>query len=307
MRRHFDGALKGRRAPEWLGRPERGSVRAIRFTAWVALSLGRPLARLLLYPICLYFLLFSGAARAASRKYLGKVLGRAPGLGDLFRHYHTFAAAILDRVYLLNEQYGLFDVRAYGADIVDGVLARGDGCLLLGAHIGSFEIIRSLAREAGGLRVSLVMYEENARKLNSVLAAINPNLSEQVIPLGMVDSMLKVEEALQSGACVGMLADRTIESDGTLACRFLGEPARFALGPLRLAAVLKRPVVLMFGLYRGGNRYEVHFEQLADFSATDRKDRSATIERALRQYAERMEHYCRAAPYNWFNFYDFWK
>ncbi len=307
MRRHFDGGLEGRPAPEWLGRPERGSACAIRFTVWVALRLGRPAARLLLYPICLYFLVSSGVARAASRKYLGKVLGRAPGLGDLFSHYHAFAATILDRVYLLNEQYARFDVRVYGVDIVDGVLACGDGCLLLGAHLGSFEIIRALGREARGLRVSMVMYEENARKLNSVLEAINPNLSAQVIPLGKFDSMLRVEEALQSGACVGMLGDRTIEAEGTMACPFLGEPAKFALGPLRVAAMLKRPVVLMFGLYRGGNRYDVHFERLADFSVTGRKDRGVAIERALRQYAERIEHYCRLAPYNWFNFYDFWK
>jgi len=60
-------------------------------------------------------------------------------------------------------------------------------------------------------------------------------------------------------------------------------------------------------LYRGGSRYDVHFERLADFGAVGRRDRGAAIEQALRQYAERMEHYCRLAPYNWFNFYDFWK
>ena len=307
MRRHVDAGLEAQGAPEWLARPERGSARANRFIVWVALRLGRPAARLLLYPICLYFFLFSGAARAASRKYLGKVLGRPPGFGDVFRHYHTFAATILDRVYLLNGQYGRFDVRAHGADIVDSMLARGDGCLLLGAHIGSFEIIRSLGRDARGLRVSLVMYEENARKLNSVLEAINPDLNLQVIPLGKLDSMLKLDEALQSGTCVGMLGDRTIEAEGTLACPFLGEPAQLAVGPMRIAAILKRPLVLMFGLYRGGSCYDVHFERLADFGAVGRKDRGAAIEQALRQYAERMEHYCRLAPYNWFNFYDFWQ
>jgi predicted LPLAT superfamily acyltransferase len=31
------------------------------------------------------------------------------------------------------------------------------------------------------------------------------------------------------------------------------------------------------------------------------------IEQALKRYAQRLEHYCRMAPYNWFNFYDFWK
>ena len=299
--------VAGRREPAWLERRERSNTLAIRFIVWVALTLGRPAARLLLYPICLYFWLFSARARKASRKYLARALGRPPGLGDLFRHYHTFAATILDRVFLLNDQYARFDVRVHGEEIVEDMMKRGEGCLLLGAHLGSFEIIRSLGREARGLKISLVMYEENARKLNSVLAAINPNLPLQIIGLGKVDSMLKVEEALAAGSVVGLLSDRTIEGEGTVDCEFLGGQSPFPVGPFRLAAMLKRPVVLMFGLYRGGNRYDVHFERLADMGQTIRGERNQIIQQAMQRYAGRLEHYCRLAPYNWFNFYDFWK
>jgi len=77
--------------------------------------------------------------------------------------------------------------------------------------------------------------------------------------------------------------------------------------PERIAALLKRPVVMMVGLYRGGNRYDVHFERLADMSGVERADRERAIEDALRRYVARLEHYCRLAPYNWFNFYDYWK
>ena len=299
--------VAGRREPAWLERRERSNTLAIRFIVWVALTLGRPAARLLLYPICLYFWLFSARARKASRKYLARALGRPPGLGDLFRHYHTFAATILDRVFLLNDQYARCDVRVHGEEIVEDMMKRGEGCLLLGAHLGSFEIIRSLGREARGLKISLVMYEENARKLNSVLAAINPNLPLQIIGLGKVDSMLKVEEALAAGSVVGLLSDRTIEGEGTVDCEFLGGQSPFPVGPFRLAAMLKRPVVLMFGLYRGGNRYDVHFERLADMGQTIRGERNQIIQQAMQRYAGRLEHYCRLAPYNWFNFYDFWK
>ena len=307
MRRPVDSGVGGRLDPEWVAAPERSNRLAMRCIVWVALTLGRPAARLLLYPICLYFLIFSSQARAASKNYLGKVLDRKPGSVDLFRHCHSFAATILDRVFLLNDQYALFDVRVHGGDIVDAILARGDGCFLLGAHMGSFEIVRFLGREARNVSVSLVMYEENARKLNSVLSAINPKLSMQVIALGKVDSMLKVEEALVAGDFVGMLGDRTIEGEGTVACQFFGQPARFAVGPFRIAAMLKRPIVLMFGLYRGRNRYDVYFEQLVDMGQADRRERNRIIEQSVQAYAERLEHYCRRAPYNWFNFYDFWK
>jgi len=268
--------------------------------------LGRPAARLLLYPICLYFLAFTPTPRAASLQYLSRVLGRKAGMADAFHHYHTFAATILDRLYLLKEQFSRFDVHVHGAEIVEELIAAGKGCVLLGAHMGSFEIIRSAGR-ARGYKVSMVMYEGNARKIRKLLKAINPVLQMEVIGLGKVDSMLKVEAALARGEFVGMLADRTIKGGGTVSCPFLGEQAAFPAGPIRIAAMLKRPIALMFGIYRGGNRYEVYFERLAMLDQIGSRERDSMTGHLLRHYSGRLEHYCRLAPYNWFNFYDFWR
>jgi predicted LPLAT superfamily acyltransferase len=66
------------------------------------------------------------------------------------------------------------------------------------------------------------------------------------------------------------------------------------------------PVILIFGLYRGGNRYDVHFERLAERITLEPRERQRAIERWVQRYAERLEYYARSAPYNWFNFYDFW-
>jgi len=301
-----DSEVNRPQAPEWMALPERSTMLALRSIAWVALALGRPLARLLLYPITLYFVMFSIRPRTASLQYLSRVLGRNVGMADTFRHYHTFAAVILDRLYLLKEQFSRFDVQVHGAEIVEELIAAGKGCVLLGAHMGSFEIIRSAGR-ARGFKVSMVMYEGNAKKIRKLLEAINPVLQMEVIGLGSVDSMLKVEAALARGEFVGLLADRTIKGGGTVSCPFFGEPAAFPVGPVRIAAMLKRPVALMFGIYRGGNRYEVHFERLAGLDQIVSRDRDSMTGHVLRRYAERLEHYCRIAPYNWFNFYDFWR
>jgi predicted LPLAT superfamily acyltransferase len=307
MQRRVDGGLSAPQHSDWAIRPERGHAFFMRCGVRIALALGRPAAWVLLHAVSLYYLAATANDRAASRLYLRKALGREPGLADLFRHYHSFASTILDRVYLLNGQYGRFDVRVHGEEIVAGMLARGEGCLLLGAHLGSFEIVRFVGHAARAPRVSLVMYEQGTKTLNAVLNAINPDLAMRVIALGTVDSMLQLERAVADGEFVGILADRIIGSESTVACPFLGEPARFPDGAFRIAALLKRPVVMMFGLYRGGNRYDVHFEVLADMSGVERADRGRAIDDALRHYVARLEHYCRLAPYNWFNFYDYWK
>lgn len=292
--------------PEWTTRRERGTTQTIRFIVWVALSLGRPAARLLLYPICGYFLVFSLRSRRASRDYLGRVLGRRPGVIEIFRHYHSFAACALDRVFLLNDQLDRYDIAVHGEAIVSDILRQGSGCLLFGAHFGSFEVVRAVGRQQPDLRVSLVMYEENARKIGAALNAINPRLALDVIALGRSGSLIEAEARLDAGHFVGILADRVLNGEEQRRIDFLGAPAAFPLGPFRMATLLQRPAVLMFGVYRGGKRYDIFFERLPLGDDAER-GRVEQAERALAGYVERLEAYCRDAPFNWFNFYDFWQ
>jgi predicted LPLAT superfamily acyltransferase len=291
----------------WTQRPERSNLAILKLMVWISLHLGRPIGRVVLYGIALYFLFFAPSARRASRAYLARALGRDATWGDGFRHVLAFASTIHDRVYLLNERFDLFDIEIVGRELVDEAVARGQGVLLMGAHLGSFEVMRALGRKRSGTVVSMLMYEENARKVNATLAAINPAATQDIIALGRMDSMLVAQEKLAAGHLVGMLADRGLGNDPTRAIDFLGAPAPFPVGPFRVAAMLHRPVLFMAGLYLGGNRYRIHFEPLADFSNVERGARDAAMAEAQRTYVARLEHYCRLAPYNWFNFFDFWR
>jgi predicted LPLAT superfamily acyltransferase len=292
---------------EWVQRPERSNRAILRVMTWISLRLGRPAGRAVLRLIAAYFLLFSPTARRASRDWLRRALGRRPRLRDLFRHFFCFAATIHDRVYLINERFDLFDLHVHGGELIRDCVARGEGVFLMGAHMGSFEVMRALGRQQPGMRVAMVMYEDNARKINETLAAINPAAQQDIIPLGRLDSMLRVRERLEDGSLVGMLGDRSLGHDAATSVVFLGQPADFPLGPWRMAAMLKRPVILMVGLYRGGNRYDIHFEPLADFTGVSRDTRAQAQHEAVERYAARLEHYARQAPFNWFNFFDFWQ
>lgn len=302
---------------EWAHRPERSNMLMLRIMTWISLKLGRPAGRVVLHLIASYFLLFAPASRAGSRAYLGRILKRPVRWTDIYKHFFWFASTIHDRVYLLNQRFDLFDIQVHGEPMMKELLAGGEGLFLIGAHMGSFESVRALGRHHAGLKVAMAMYEENARKINGMLAAINPAAQQDVIGLGRIDSMLKVKEYLEQGMLVGMLADRTLGEESMLPVQLLGDTAHLPVGPFRMAAILRRPVVFMTGLYLGGNRYEIHFEMLADFSRgglprgglpqSGAGQRQAAIESAMARYAQLLEHYCRRAPYNWFNFFDFWQ
>ena len=291
----------------WVHIPERSNMLMLRVMTWISLRLGRRAARGVLHLIAAYFLLFAPASRRASSNYLGRALDRPARWRDLYRHFFTFAATIHDRVYLVNRRFDLFDFEVHGEATLRRLLAGGNGLFLMGAHLGSFEVIRALGRKDTDLRVAMLMHEDNAQKINAMLAAINPQAVQDIIGLGHIDSMLKVRERLDDGGVVGMLADRTPGNDTLYPVRILGADANLPGGPFRMAALLRRPVVFMTGLYLGGNRYAIHFDTLADFSGVTRGQRDAALQAAITRYAALLDQYCRAAPYNWFNFFDFWQ
>ncbi|HUX63521.1 acyl-CoA synthetase [Sulfuricella sp.] len=291
----------------WAHAPERSNMLMLRVMTWISLRLGRRVARGVLHLIAAYFLLFAPASRRASSAYLGRALGRPARWRDLYRHFFTFAATIHDRVYLVNHRFDLFDFEVHGEDTLHRLLADGKGLFLMGAHLGSFEVIRAIGRKHTDLRVAMLMHEDNAQKINAMLAAINPQAVQDIIGLGHIDSMLKVRERLDAGGVVGMLVDRTPGNDTLYPVQILGADAHLPSGPFRMAALLRRPVVFMTGLYLGGNRYAIHFESLADFSDVTRGQRDAALQAAITRYAALLDQYCRKAPYNWFNFFDFWQ
>jgi predicted LPLAT superfamily acyltransferase len=293
------------RQPEWMRRAERGNRFWLAVMRWMSLTFGRSVSRVLLPFIALYFTLAAPAVRRSSRDYLGRCLQRRPTLLDVHRHILAFSATIHDRVYILNDRRDLFDVRLSGLErLVADVAARG-GVLLFGAHLGSFEMLRAAARDQPGLHVIMAMYPDNARQVNRTLAAVNPSALQDIIELGHIDSMLRVHQRLQEGAVIGVLADRAAAPSQFVRVPFLGSPAPFPSGPFRMAAILRRPVYFMAGLYRGGNRYDLHFEWLTDFSRPA-GHRGSSEQELLDGYVAALERHCRSAPHNWFNFYDFW-
>ncbi len=295
------------KSASWRNRQERSNMLMLRMMSWISLRLGRTAARSVLHLIALYFVLFAPDSRRASLSYLPRVLERPATLLDLYRHFFCFAATIHDRIYLINRRYDLFDIDIRGHENIRPLIDAGKGVFLMGAHLGSFEVMRAIGRQVPGLRVAMVMHEDNAQKINSMLAAINPEASMDVIPLGRIDSMLQVQERLADGMLVGMLSDRTLGNEPMAKVNLLGATAGLPSGPFRMAALLRRPVVFMAGLYMGGNRYQVHFETLIDFTDTPRNEREQAVEMAIARYTEFLNRYTRLAPYNWFNFFDYWQ
>ncbi|APZ42060.1 hypothetical protein [Acidihalobacter ferrooxydans] len=296
-------------SPDWRDRPERSNP----FTLWLirtlALRGGRWLGRALLYPITVYYIATSPTSRRVSRAYLRRVLDREPRARDLWHHFFTFASVILDRVFFLSGRHARLHIDIRGADVVQAARDTGDGgAILIGAHIGSFDAARALGQARVDLPLRVLMDTEHNPAITRLLHALNPDIARTALQPGRADTALRIHEALADGEFIGILADRTHDpADKTVVVDFLGAPAHFPLGPMRLALALHAPVILFVGLYQGAGRYVLQFERLDDGTETPRNARDARAQELVQRYAASLEHQLRNAPYNWFNFYDFWR
>jgi predicted LPLAT superfamily acyltransferase len=285
----------------WRDKAERGSPGLIRLIVWLAHTVGRPVCRALLYPIVLYFVVTDGTARRASREFLGRALGRAARWRDVFMHMHHFGATLLDRVYLAGGEFGRFRLTIEGQERVRAAVSEGRGCVLLGSHLGSFDLLMLANQALSDQPVAVMMHVDPRSRLRQIAGIDDSRV--QLIALGKPDSFMRAYEVLERGGVVAVLADR-VDGGTPLRSLFFGQPAPFPIGPHVLAARAGAAVLTCFGLYEGGANYRIEF---APFDLRlPRGSRGAELQPAVDAYAQRLEEQARRFPYNWFNFFPYW-
>ena len=309
---------------------ERGAPFMMRLMLWLAFKMGRRGVRWILYPTVAYFLIAAPRAVRASRNCLRRLLSRAPKLADVAKHLFYFASCTQDRIFLLSNQHQELKIDACWSPDIPTLLAHTPGCILMVGHVGSREALRltppppqpnatnmqdgkivmrdAHSRAHDALPVSVLLDRQVGRQMTEMFEKLNPQLATNIIDASERGPtlVLKLKEALQSGRMVGIGADRATADERAVVVQFMGGTVNFPEGPWTLAAALGVPVILGFGLYCGGNRYEAHFELFCERVITTRQNRHADIQGYAQRYAQRMEHYARLSPYNWFNFYDYW-
>lgn len=290
----------------WSDKKERSNPATLKLICWIALHTSRYFARFWLYPITVYFYLTSSQVRRASGNYLRRISGLTGNPWQIAKHIFYFSATILDRVYFLTDQFHRFDITVHGLENIKEQQASGKGCLLLGAHLGSFDLLRSLAIQ-NKMPFKILMYQDHNAMISKIFNSLNPSVAKSVINLANDNAMLEMNESLNAGEMIGMLGDRYVKNDKRIICQLLGDKIEIPSGPITLATITNSAVIFFCGVYCGKNKYEIYIEKLADATQLSRSERTDYVNQTTQKYVNRVEYYLKKHPYNWFNFYDYWQ
>ena len=296
----------------WAGLNEFSFVAGMRFLFWIARWFGRWPFRIALYPVLLWYVLAKAQPRHASLAYLKRAKRftsvRADMLG-VFKHFANFAETLLDKMLLWGGAFDFNQVQVFGIEQLDREIRAKRGFVMVCSHLGNLELCRLLSSVRDDIKLTVLVHTKHARAFNQMLATLNPksqlNLM-QVTDMNAATAMMLAEK-VGRGEFVVIAGDRVPVSEAPRIgiTDFLGEAAAFPIGPFLMGGVLQCPIYMMFSLKRE-KHYEVHFEMLRENFRLPRIGRDQALKSVIADYAARLQYHCLRAPYQWFNFYDFW-
>jgi predicted LPLAT superfamily acyltransferase len=297
----------------WSKMQERGTFWGIKALLFCYYLLGRRALGVILYPVVVYLYFTGGASKKASSAYLNrvaKIQGWQESLGHKqgIKHFYTFALSAFDKMDAWTGKITTEQIRYGDCHPFAELEEKKQGAIFIGTHLGNMEVCRALSQGRYKTRINVLVFTHHAVEFNRVLQKINPDVDVDLIQVTEVgaDLAIMLKQRIDDGEILVIAGDRTSTSTESRVVEvdFLGDKAPFSQGPFILSSVMNCPVYLLFCL-KDKKNYRVIFEPFAKGLKFNRKTRQQELEAAVTRYAKRLEHYCLAYPYQWFNFLIF--
>lgn len=287
----------------------------IRILCWIFRLGGRVTFFATLWPVIFVYWLFLPRLRAASLGYLTRVhasgyMAKKPGWIAGISHVVRFADTIMDKILAVSGAFTVDDLEVHGRE---PLLADERGAVLITCHSGCLELCQALTQSRPRHKVVVLVHTLHAVKFNNILSRINENFAVNHIEVTAITPAIAItlSERVEAGEYIVIVGDRTpIASQAVTTAKFFGEEAPFPVGPYLLASLLKCPLWSMICTRAGKeskSRYALYFTKLWEPVTLSRKERGALFGTLAQRYADELEVRIGASPYDWFNFFDFWK
>lgn len=290
---------------EWTGKSRGGNFGHSFFIALIS-HCGRGAAYLFLFCVIPYFVLFAPKATKASWRYWRRIhgLGRLASFRKLFLHYYRFGQIIIDKIAAVSGMDSHFEYDFCNYEAFLKVLDGGTGVVMIGAHLGNWEIGGQFFGDYAP-KLNLVMYDAEYQKIKAKMEDVMGEKAYHVIPVNEDEfsHVFKIKEALDNSEYVCFQGDRAVGEKHLLSARLMGKEAHFPAGPFQIASRFKVPVVFYFSEKENRDKYSFRFFIAEPVKRTKETKPEDAL---LAQYVAVLEERMKAHPEQWFNFYPFW-
>ncbi len=288
----------------WQGK-SKGNKAGYQFFVWILKNFGVLPAYFLLRFVVLYFFLFSFKSSQSIYCLYRNKLGysKIASILNLYKNYYLLGQGIIDKVVVMSGINNKFTYNFDGEENLREIVSMQGGGILLSSHIGNWDIAGYLLKRLE-TKINIVMFDGEHKQIKEYLATVTGKKSVRIIFIkNDLSHIYKISEALKNNELVCMHADRFLEGNKTKATSFLGQMARFPVGPFVLAATFKVPVSFVFAVKETNLHYHFFASKIKNYSHLGKE---IVIQEILNDFAAEMETKVKKYPEQWFNYYNFW-
>jgi predicted LPLAT superfamily acyltransferase len=288
----------------WDGR-SKGTTTGYRIFVWVLKTAGVAPAYALLRFVAIWYLLFSGKTSRHILSFLNRLGYRKwRSVRLLYANYCALGQTLIDRIVLMSEIPNRLSFDFVGEEYLRQMVAEKKGGLLVSAHAGNWEIAGFLLKRLG-TTVNIVMYDAEHKRIKQYLEKVTGGRGQSriIVVKDDLSHIYEISDALARNELVCMHADRFVAGSKTISLPFLGQDARFPIGPALIATMFRVPVSFTFAMKQGSWHY--HFSATPPVVYEKGSDKDP-VRAMMTEFISKMEERVREYPTQWYNYYDFW-
>lgn len=287
---------------QWDGK-SRGTLLGYKIFVYSIKKLGIRTAYSVLIFVAFYYFLVAWKSNRAIYDYLRnrQQFSILQSLFGIYKSYFVFGQTLLDKTTISMGMRDRFTYEFDGIDILKALVAEKKGGILISAHVGNFEIAEYFLDEVNlDLSINLVTtdLEHNIIKNYMDSIRVKSNIKFIIIKEDLTH-IFQINEALANNELICFTGDRYFEGNKVLEENLMGKKALFPAGPYHIASRLQVPVAFVYVMKEKNLHYHLYTRR-AVFKHRD-------AQALLKEYCTSVEKILTKYPYQWFNYFDFWK
>ena len=266
-------------------------------------------AYILLLPVVFTYVLFSRKIHRQTSHYLQRRFQHQDPLRQWFATFMIvkyFGQVLIDRAWLGMNKKASFKGELKGMHKLEQAINQRKGIVLLTAHVGNWQTALSDICQFP-LQVNALMHYDEGYVTKHFFEIQGQPCPFHIINIdSFMGGMVEAAAALQRGEIVTIMGDR-LTGGASVEVDFLGSPTWFPLPAYALAAKTGASVAIMLSSKTGRKTYTLEIEHVFKPEYDNRETRQAQLKKAAQIFVNSLESYLKDYPYQWYNFYDFWR
>lgn len=245
--------------------------------------------------VSLYYLFFTPSVKKSMKNYY-MCQGIKFSNKVYFAHIKTFAISILDR----------FVARMKPNDIIfhtcneDVIKELQDGGVVLFSHVGGWASAAYCLKDQLP-PINIIMRESTQKEIHQIEKSYKRynESNVKIIDLneGALAANIKIANAIINKELIALMADRVVNEKQAIEVSFFNTRVKMNKNPFDLALRAKKPLAAIFVMKINNQEYDLIFNFI----------KLNTLEVMSQEYATLLEGILRQYPYQWYNFYDYFK